>query len=73
MFPSGNLKPKASFTALPTSWLYDKVHRTVYILPPRLIPQPEGDDCCLTILTVKLPLSPPHYLALLLLQRAELK
>lgn len=69
-----HLKPKSSFTTLPTSWLYIKVHGPVYVPHLTLIPQLEGDDCCLTILTMKSSLPPPHHLALVLLQRrAELK
>lgn len=45
----------------------------LYILPPMLIPQPQGDDYCLTISPLKLPLSPCHCPVLFLLQRrAEL-
>lgn len=46
----------------------------LYILPPVLIPQPEGDDYCLTTSPLKLPLSPRHCPVLFLLQRgSELK
>lgn len=44
-----HLKPKPFFMTLPTSWLYVKALQPVYFLPPILIPQPEGDDYCLTI------------------------
>lgn len=57
-----HLKPEPSFTTLPTPpidpWLYVKVHQPVYILPPILIPQPEGDDlfnCEIAPFTTSLP------------------
>lgn len=63
-----HLRSSALFVTLPPSWLCIRIHRPAYILPPMLIPQPEGDDSCLTTLPVKLSLPPPRHPALFLLQ-----
>lgn len=63
-----HLRSSAPLATLPPSWLCIRIHQAAYILPPTLIPQPEGDDSCLTTLPVKLSLPPPRHPALFLLQ-----